>query len=94
MASHFILVLKIFATNPWLLATYLNSQFSGRTKHDGLDLSGAEQVVLAQIFSDWQTEGQSLATACQVASDHVLSVEHGVKTVLLDWEKVCDASRH
>ena len=81
-----------FETNPWLLATYLNGQLSGRAKHDSLDLSGAEQVVFAQIFSDWQTEGQSLATAGQVASDHVLPVEHRVKTVLLDWEKVCNAS--
>jgi len=74
------------------LETYLNSQLSGGAKHDGLDLAGAKEVVLAQVLDGGQAESECLATASQVASDDIFSVVHRVKTVLLDGEKASNSA--
>ena len=74
-------------------STYLDSQLTGRAEHDRLDAPLTQQVLLAKVLCDWQTEGQSLATSCQVACDDILPLVNRVKAMLLDREKRGDASR-
>lgn len=74
------------------LILHLNSQLSGGTEHDGLDLAAAKELVLAQILDGGQAESECLATACQITSDDILSVKHGVETVLLDGEKASNSA--
>ena len=72
--------------------TYLEGELSGWADDDGLDLPLAKEVLLPEVLGDWETEGKGLARACQVTSNHILSVVDWVKTVLLDWEQIDDAS--
>jgi len=74
------------------LILHLNSQLSGGTKHDSLDLATAKVTILAQILDGRQAESECLTTACQVTSDDILSVEHRVETVLLDGEKASNSA--
>ena len=58
-----------------------------------MDAARAQQVMLAKVLSCGQAEGQGLATAGQVARNHILSRVDGVERVLLDGEQVLDAPR-
>lgn len=71
--------------------TYLNSELSGRAEDDSLDAALAQHFLLAEPLSDGETEGQGLATACQVTRNHILTVVSRVESVLLDGEQTLDA---
>ena len=74
--------------------TYLDGQFSGWAQNDSLNSALAQQIVLAEVLGHRQAEGQSLATARQVARNHIFSVVDRIERVLLNREQVLDASRH
>ena len=71
--------------------TYLNGQLSCRAKDDCLDFSLTKQIFTPQIFRDRKTEGQSLATAREIARNHVLTIVGRIKGVLLYGEQSFDA---
>ena len=57
----------------------LESELSGGSKNDGLNLSCTKELVSSQVFHCWETESESLARTCQVSGNQVLSHIHWVE---------------
>jgi len=72
--------------------TYLNRELTRWGQNDCRDFAATQNLVFAQVLRHRKGKSQSLARACQITGDDVLTIEDGVERVLLDWEQVLDST--
>ena len=73
---------------PGQLVLHLDGKFARRSQNDCLNLSSSKQVLLSEVFSHREAEGQGFAASSEITCNYIFSVVDWVKALSLDREKV------
>ena len=73
---------------PGQFILHLDGKLARRSQNNCLNLSSSKQVLLSEVFSHREAEGQGFATSSEITCNYIFSVVDWVKALSLDREKV------